>query len=472
MARDFDIALTGARIVDPLSGINQELNIGIAEGRIAELSPGDLGAEARTTLDLSGLTVLPGIIDIHTHLSRVFGSADGGCHMLARTGVTTTLETAGPVLDVFAIVRDYGSGINVGVLEGIVPGKNFPGADADSAAVDAFIANSMENGALGVKILGGHYPLTPETNHRVVTQARKQGARVAWHCGSTVTDNTILALREFFEITRGHSVHLAHVNSYCRGLRDTPMEEVAEALKLLEANPNIYSESYIACTNGTSLAINAEGVCASRSTGENLVYLGFENSAKGMEAAIRAGAVHVFVPRGLEIEVITGDAGAKAWLAAKGNIGGGMHINPAAPRIALYLAKNAKGRFIVDALSTDGGAIPRNNILSDGLGLVAANALTIDEFVLKSCTNPAKLLNLPQKGHLGPGADADITVVDLAARRAVTTIVGGNVVMHQGLLVGSGGTIITTERGRAKAASFGLPVVITDHSDGPLPLYS
>ncbi len=470
MAQKFDLVLTGARVVDPLSGIDQEMNIGIAEGRIAELSLRNLSAEAGAFLALDGLTILPGIIDMHTHISSVFGSAFGGCHMLARAGVTTTLEMSGPAQNVFALMRDYGAGINVGVLEGILPGVNFPGADADSAAVDSFISGAMEDGALGVKILGGHFPLTPETNCRVVSQTRKQGARIAWHCGSTATDNTIAGLREFFEITKGHSVHLAHVNSYCRGLRETPLEEVAEALLLLEANPNIYCESYIASTNGTRLSIGPDGRCVSRATGDNIAYLGFENSARGMEAAIRAGKVHVFTQRGLEVDVVTGAAGAEAWLEAKSNIRGGMHINPAAARIALCLAKNAAGRFIVDALATDGGVIPRNCIVSNGLGLVAANALSLDEFVIKSCANPARLLNLPQKGHLAVGADADITVVDLAACRPVSTIVAGNVVMHQGLLLGRGGTIITTERGKRKAASFGLPLVLVDHTDGPLPL--
>ncbi len=470
MNQKFDLVITGARVVDPLSGIDGELNLGIAEGRIAEISPRNMCAGAKEVLVLDGMTALPGIIDIHTHISRAFGSAYGGCRMLARAGVCTTLEMAGPVQEVFQVMRDYGSGINVGVMEGIVPGKNFPSADADDAAIDSFVSKALEDGALGVKILGGHYPLTPETNYKVVGRARKQGARVAWHCGSTATDNTILAVREFFEITKGHSVHLAHVNSYCRGLRDTPMEEVAEALKLLEANPSIYCESYIAGTNGTSLRIGPDGRCASRATGQNIVYLGFEDSAKGMEAAIRAGAVNVFTEQGLEIAVVTGDAGAEAWLAAKTDIGGGMIINPAAPRTALYLAKNAEDRFIVDALCTDGGVIPRNNIVSDGLGLVAANALTLDEFILKSCVNPAKLMNLPQKGHLGVGADADITVVNLAANAPVSTIVGGKIIMHQGLLLGQGGTIITTERGKAKAAPFDMPMIVTDHADGPLPL--
>ena len=469
MAQSFDLVLADVRVVDPLSGIDACCNIGISNGRVAEVSTVSLNARARQILDLQGLVALPGIIDLHTHISMAFGSSHGGCHMLARAGVCTTLEMAGPAPDVFRTMVSYGSGINVAVLEGIVPGKNLPGPDAGNEVIDSFVAQSLSEGALGVKILGGHYPLTPEANRRVVTQARKQGAYVAWHCGSTATDNTIVAVREFFDICQGQHVHLAHVNSYCRGLHAAPMEEVAEAIALLEANPEIYCESYIAATNGTRLAMGADGGCASRSTGENLVFLGFENSAAGMEAAIRAGVVYVFAPKGLEIEVITGHTAAEVWLKHGGEIGGGMHINPAAPRLALCLAKNAQDCFIVDALSTDGGVIPRNNIVNDGLSLVAGNAMSLEDFVRKTSINPARILNLPNKGHLAPGADADITVVDLAGRRPVTTIVNGAVVMHQGFIMGQGGTIITSASGREKAAAYGLPVVVTDVSQGPLP---
>lgn len=471
MGHSFTLVLAGARVVDPASGIDGCYNIGISEGRIAEVSSGSLNARAEQILDLQGMTVLPGIIDLHTHISRAFGSSYGGCHMLARAGVCTTLEMAGPAPDVYRIMASYGSGINVAVLEGIVPGKNLAGADAGNEEIGAFVARALKEGALGVKILGGHYPLTPDANHRVVTRARGQGAYVAWHCGSTATDNTIVAVREFFEICRGQRVHLAHVNSYCRGLHAAPMEEVAEAIALLQAAPEIYCESYIAASNGTRLAMGPDGGCASRSTGENLISLGFENSAAGMEAAIRAGTVYVFAPKGLEIEVITGDSAADLWLECGGEIGGGMHINPAAPRLALCLAKDVDGRFVVDALSTDGGVIPRNNIVSDGLGLVNINAMSLEDFVRKTSINPAKILNLPGKGHFAPGADADITVVDLAGRRPVTTIVNGAVVMHQGFIMGRGGTIITTAQGKESAAAYGLPVVVTDISQGPLPLF-
>ena len=81
----------------------------------------------------------------------------------------------------------------------------------------------------------------------------------------------------------------------------------------------------------------------------------------------------------------------------------------------MAVAKKKGGSFVVDCLCTDGGAIPRNVIVPMGLGLVNLEAWTIDEFVVKTSLNPAKWLGLNTKGHLSPGADADITVVSLAA---------------------------------------------------------
>ena len=69
------------------------------------------------------------------------------------------------------------------------------------------------------------------------------------------------------------------------------------------------------------------------------------------------------------------------------------------------------------ALSTDGGAIPRNTTIEQGLALVEFGALTLDDFVRKACLNAARMFGLDRKGHFSPGADADIAVVDPCSER-------------------------------------------------------
>ena len=72
------------------------------------------------------------------------------------------------------------------------------------------------------------------------------------------------------------------------------------------------------------------------------------------------------------------------------------------------------------------------------------------------------MLGLDRKGHLGVGADADCTIVDLATRTVKATIAGGAPIMLDGVVVGSGGTVVTTARGERTVRQSGLPVEVVD----------
>ena len=114
------------------------------------------------------------------------------------------------------------------------------------------------------------------------------------------------------------------------------------------------------------------------------------------------------------------------------------------------------GAFAVTALSTDGGGIPRNVTLEKGLALVRFGAFSLSDFVTKACVNPARMLGADAKGHLGIGADADIVVVDPAADRAEWVIANGQVIVREGVVVGRGGSLLTTERGQAALTARGV----------------
>jgi dihydroorotase len=65
------LILTGGRVVDPASGLDDQRDVLIEDGRIVDLAaPGAAGpwAEDAETHDVSGFCVTPGLIDIHTHL--------------------------------------------------------------------------------------------------------------------------------------------------------------------------------------------------------------------------------------------------------------------------------------------------------------------------------------------------------------------------------------------------------------------
>ena len=82
---EYDIVLEGGRVMDPASGIDSILNVAVAGDSIASISARPLrGAKV---LDVSGLVVAPGFIDLHAH-----GQTTGDMHLQVRDGVTTALE--------------------------------------------------------------------------------------------------------------------------------------------------------------------------------------------------------------------------------------------------------------------------------------------------------------------------------------------------------------------------------------------
>ena len=91
--------------------------------------------------------------------------------------------------------------------------------------------------------------------------------------------------------------------------------------------------------------------------------------------------------------------------------------------------------------------------------------LTLDDFIRKTSIAPARMLGLHSKGRLDAGADADITVLDLERCEPVLTMARGTVCMYKGLVTGTGGCILTTERGRKAVQQAGLPCTVANEAD-------
>src|SRR5512140_1859037 len=64
------IAIRNGHLIDPAAGVDAAKDILLMDGRVAEIaSPGKLKtANGAEVLDATGLTVAPGLIDIHVHL--------------------------------------------------------------------------------------------------------------------------------------------------------------------------------------------------------------------------------------------------------------------------------------------------------------------------------------------------------------------------------------------------------------------
>ena len=458
----YDLLIKGGEVVDPANKRQGDFDVAVSGGQVAAVET-DLNPDhAREVFDASGKLVFPGLVDSHVHLTPAVRAI--GFRMLARAGVTCCLECGGYVEDALDGMAKYGSGIGVAVLNRLDPGKDgsISGPNADRQELARYLDVSLHSGAFGLKLLGGHLPLSPETTATAIELANREGVYVAFHCGTTQNGSNLSGLLEALELAGTNRLHVCHITAYCRGLtHGSPVEESVIALKALATRPHLVSESHNGPYNGT-LAELEDDVPRSHVTRTCLKSGGFDASREGMLASARDGYMRVQKTTDFGVVYLEPQDGIAYLKAVDFQTTVAFPVNRRSTAFLTATEKDVNGRFIVTALSTDGGAIPRNFLLSHGLSLVRFDAWTLSDFVHKCCWAPARMLGLPRKGHLAPGADGDLVVADPKSHDALLTVAGGKVVMANGVVVGSGGTVITTERGIKALRKKGVPAEVAD----------
>jgi dihydroorotase len=144
-APTYDLVIKGGRVIDPSLRLDAVRDVAIAGGRIAAVEA-SLTGDAAETLDARGRIVVPGLLDIHTHATRI---KDGPALCLA-DGVTGFVDAgsqgADRINESLAIARSAPQPcrvlINIG-RAGILPdGDTMDIARADvGAARDAIAKN-------------------------------------------------------------------------------------------------------------------------------------------------------------------------------------------------------------------------------------------------------------------------------------------------------------------------------------------
>lgn len=101
--KPLDLLLKGGHVIDPANDIDEKMDVGIKDKKIAQVAQDIPSDKAANVVDVSGHCVTPGILDIHTHVYTFVSNAgyyvmcmDADSHLPA-SGVTTTVDagTAG-----------------------------------------------------------------------------------------------------------------------------------------------------------------------------------------------------------------------------------------------------------------------------------------------------------------------------------------------------------------------------------------
>ena len=61
----YDLVIRGATVVDGLGREPRRADVAVKDSRIAAI--GEVGSDAAEVIDAGGLSLMPGIIDMHTH---------------------------------------------------------------------------------------------------------------------------------------------------------------------------------------------------------------------------------------------------------------------------------------------------------------------------------------------------------------------------------------------------------------------
>jgi hypothetical protein len=209
-AAKYSVAINGGRVMDPDSGFDGAMNVGIQNGRIVTLSPEAL--EADVIIDAEGLVVTAGFIDQHFHWTRALGYK-----LAVRDGVTTAMDleagSFGRLIDDYYEMHAGKSLVNFGtavshelgraaVHDGFIAldapaalatggrmGKGWSHAVSTGAKLDELLAitdEGLSRGALGVASTLGYMPgATASEMFSMQAQAAKYGRATFVHTRNT-----------------------------------------------------------------------------------------------------------------------------------------------------------------------------------------------------------------------------------------------------------------------------------------------
>ena len=91
----YDMLLKNGHVIDPSNNINELMDVAIKGNRIAQVAKDIPSSQTSKVVNVKGLYVTPGLIDIHVHLYGYAGWLFPDFHSFSN-GVTTVVDAGGP----------------------------------------------------------------------------------------------------------------------------------------------------------------------------------------------------------------------------------------------------------------------------------------------------------------------------------------------------------------------------------------
>lgn len=236
-SQSYDVVIEGGRVLDPETGLDAVRNVGVAQGKIAKISPDPLNG--KRVIPARGLVVAPGFIDLHQH-----GQDLESQRVKALDGVTSALELEIGKPDVAAFLKskeghsliNYGTSAShpaaralafgapisgTQILPKSGPATNDPASPEQLEQIRSRLKHELDAGALAIG-MGIQY--TPGATRWEVIQTFRLAAErrvpVYTHVrssGKAEPGSSIESVNEVIgaAAVTGAQLHIVHINSSC-----------------------------------------------------------------------------------------------------------------------------------------------------------------------------------------------------------------------------------------------------------------
>jgi N-acyl-D-amino-acid deacylase len=234
-----DLRLRGAQVVDGTGAPPRRVDVAVAGGRIAAVGSDAATMPATRTMNLTGLVLAPGFIDLHTHVDFTLPVHPRAAAMV-RQGVTTLVggNCGFSPFPLSAAHADDLRDLNAFIDDGL--SWDWDDADGYLAHVEGLplacnLAQLVGHGAVRIAVMGtaGREPTADELGRmrRLVDRALRAGA-VGLSTGLVYAPGSHAATGEIVALAEVAAAHGRFYASHIRGEGDDSVAAVREALDI------------------------------------------------------------------------------------------------------------------------------------------------------------------------------------------------------------------------------------------------